>query len=327
MHRLIAFAVMLQFAAFASAADQPKEIRKPPAIVGKEMITETDVDSRMAAELAESERTLPAEQLAAERKSIREEGLNVLIEEKLLTLEGRRLEKENPDLKDWADGQVDTIVKGETSRLGGTVAYQKMLAARGRTIKQERENIREYVLRSFVVERVVNKDAYASPGEIRDYYETHAQEFSMPRRVAYRQIFIPTSDFESADKARERADWIRRSLAPDGHDFGDWVKKYSKGPRAESGGAWALGEWSTTDGKLQQQILALKDNEMSAPLDGPGGFYLFKIDSSEPAHAKTLLEAQTQIGARILAQKREQSRNDLIKRLRDEFGVRMTSAD
>ena len=323
---VMAVMLALLISALALAADD-KEIRKPLAIVGGDMITASDVDSRMAVDLAEAERTLPAAKLAAELKRIRDTGLDWLVEEKLLTLEGRRLEKENSQLKDWADRQGDTIVREETTRQGGAVAYQNQLAGRGLTIKQERENVRDYVLRSFVMERFVNTEAYASPAEIRDYYEKHTQEFSAPRRIAYRQIFVPTADFENAEKARERAEWIRKGLAPDGHDFEDWVKKYSKGPRAETGGAWALGEWSVTDEKLQEQILTLKDNEISAPLEGPGGFYIFKIDSSVPAHTKTLLEVQTEIGRRILAQKREQNKEELIKRLRRQFAVRIMEGE
>jgi peptidyl-prolyl cis-trans isomerase SurA len=334
MRRLVILAVVMTLGLCMSvvspAADEteaPREVRKALAIVGTQMITASDVDSRMAAELAEAERTLPANELAAERKKIRDEGLNILIEEKLLTLEGRRLEKESAPLREWADRQVETILKGEIARQGGQVTYENQLAARKTTIKQERERIRDYVLRSFVMQRFVGSEAYASPGEIRDYYEKHLSDFQAPREVAYRQIFIPAADFESAEKARQQADWIRRNMAPDGHDFGDWVTKYSKGPRAETGGAWAQGEWSTTDEKLQQQILALTDNEISQPLEGPGGFYIFKIDSSVPAHAKTLLEAQTQIGQRILAQKRRLKEDELISRLRGEFAVRMMTGD
>jgi peptidyl-prolyl cis-trans isomerase SurA len=116
-------------------------------------------------------------------------------------------------------------------------------------------------------------------------------------------------------------------MAGDGHDFEEWVKKYSKGPRADRGGFWDPGEWSTNDEKLQQAILSLNENQVSEPLAGPGGFYLFKVERVVPAHTRTLREVQDDIRERILEEKQQERRKKLLDQLRGRFAVQVLEAE
>jgi peptidyl-prolyl cis-trans isomerase SurA len=336
MHRMslpLALLVVMMATPMISGADEetPAEaaanaqVRKPLVIVGSDILTSSDLDAYIAPDIDEAQRNLSGTALMEARLRITKDGLKRLIEERLFILEGRRLAAENLEFREWVDQRAREFERDITHQHGNEIEYQEWIRRRGLTYKQEKDRQRDYILGTFVLERFVGKDAYVSPAEIGAYYDEHRDDFTVPRRVAYRQISLPSADYGSAEKAQQQADWIRKNMAPDGHDFELWAKKYSKGPRAEKGGRWDLGEWGTEDPQLRDLILKLEVNQISPVTPGTGGFYIFMVEKESPGYTKTLFEAQAEITRRMSKEKRLRARQDMAMQLRERFYVKMLS--
>ena len=287
-------------------------VRRPLAVVASDLITSSDVGARAAVELRDAERIYAGKKLSRVRADIMGRTLETLIEERLYVCEGRRLAGQHRALQEWLDAEADRLIEEAARRGGNEVRYDKAL----------RKKLEDHLLIGFIRERRVKQDATATPGEIRAYYRTHLDQFRLPLRLRYRQILVPAADFEGAEDARKRAEWIRGELAPDGSDFEQWVAKHSGGPRAAKGGLWQPGEWSADDEAVRQAILKLKQGEVSQPVKGPDGYYIFRVETVFPASVKTFRQAQGEIAGRIAAEKEERNRKELLRRLRDRFGVR-----
>lgn len=297
--------------AHRTAGAQPSGVRRPLALVEADLITTTDVEARAAGHLREAERIYTGERLRKARAEILRRELDRVIEERLYVHEGRRLVEQYDGLKAWVEATVEDMVRETVQERGPAARYDKEL----------RGHLREAVLYRLVLERHVRRALSVTPDEMRAYYKTHLEQFRIPLRVSYRQIFVPFADFERARDARDRAAWIRGNLAPDGHDFEDWVRKHSKGPRAAEGGAWKPGEWSTTDAAVREAVQKTSPGEISQAIGGQKGYYLIRVERVLPATHKTFREAQQEIARRLMEEKERRNREALLTRLRARFRV------
>ena len=310
MRRAACILLALLCASRVAAIDST--VHRPLAVVDTELITFSDVESRAAAALRGLADVYRGKELMRRRGEVIEKALDQLIEEKLLVLEGRRLAKQFPSMQQWVDEQIERLVRQQTQREGAEVRFDKDLRA----------TMEDYVILSFVTERFIRQGVSAGPAEVRAYYDRHPKEFSLPKRVSYRQIVVLNDDFETEAAAMERAGWIRRNLAPDGRDFAQFAIKHSAGPRAKEGGLWKAGEWSTEDKTLREAVLTLKAGEISSPVKGTGVHVLFFAERVLPASKLTFREAHETIRKRILAEKEASSRQKLIEKLYERFNVR-----
>ncbi len=321
----LAALALIAFAAAPAPAQQRSAQRGPLAVVESKIFTLGDVEMRIAAELADADDTLAGRALEAERRRIIEMGvsgwLNRMVEEKLFVLEGRRLIEEDERLANFIEAEIERIWKAQADRLGGEAQYHSRLMTMGLTPARERERIRDFLLARLVNDRYINMPTSVTPAEVRAYYRENQAQYRSPGRVEFQQIFVPYADFESRDRALERAQWIRRNIAPTGADFSEWARRHSKGPRAEGGGKWDLAEWEVESPELREGLSAMNAGEISDPLAGPTGYYIFMATRVVREHAAPLREVQEDIRASLIESKREHRRNELLEQLRRRFHV------
>lgn len=316
--------VIVASAALPCAALRAME-RKPLAVVEARIITRSDVETRINAELMQAEFALAGEALAAERRRILDKGisgwLDTIIEEKLLLLEGRRLTEEEQRIKDVIEAEVNRIWKRHADMVGGEAQLRAQIMRRGLTPEKERERMRESLYARMVLDRYIEIPVEVSPGEIRSYYWEHRDSYRTPRRVEFRQIFLPWKDFESRERARERAEYIRRNISPTDDDFAESVERFSKGPRAAEGGAWRLEEWDVDAPDIRQKIAGMRSGDISDPLEGPDGMYIIMATRVARERVRPLRDVQDEIRALLIEHKRAHRRKELLNRLRRRYHV------
>lgn len=316
--------ILLAGVTFPCAA-QPGMERKPLAVVESRIITRSDVEARINMELMQAEVTLLGEALAAAQRRIVDKGiegwLETIVEEKLLLLEGRRLAEDDPRLKDVIEAEVNRIWQRQADMMGGEARMRAQIMRRGATPERERQRMREALYARAVMDRFINSPVDVSPGEVRSYYRENRDQYMAPRQVEFRQIFLPWNDFESTESARERAEWIKRNISPAGDDFAEWVEKHSKGPRAAEGGLWRLEERDVDSSAIRDKLTEMRVDEISDPLDGPDGIYIFMMTRATRQHVRPLRDVQDEISDHLIERKLEHRRGELIRRLRRRYHV------
>jgi parvulin-like peptidyl-prolyl isomerase len=96
------------------------------------------------------------------------------------------------------------------------------------------EDIRKELLQQRVIEREVGSRINVTQAEAKKYFEQHKSEFAQPAGVELAEVQISTDKWGAADAA-QRAKAALASIQS-GAKWDDVVKKYSDGPKKDSGG-------------------------------------------------------------------------------------------
>ena len=100
-----------------------------------------------------------------------------------------------------------------------------------------------------------------SPKKLREYYRNHSEEFAEDGRISLRQILVAENDPDYKKIVEEIESGLEKK-----DDFVELVKKWSMGPRQESGGLYEMSE-SQLDARfppVPEVVRSLKAGEISS---------------------------------------------------------------
>ncbi len=139
--------------------------------------------------------------------------------------------------------------------------------------------------------------------EVSRYYEAHRSEFSLPARVALRQILVGTPN--------EARDALRR-LRKEPKSFELLAQALSRGPEAQSGGLMGVFSRGELPPELEAAAFSLKSGETSQVIETPLGHHILRLDAVEPGRELTLEECRGRIRAQLASQRAQRSERDFI---------------
>ncbi len=149
--------------------------------------------------------------------------------------------------------------------------------------------------------------ALPQPGDdaVRTYYERHADDFSTPSMVHFRQIFVVKSE----DAAK-----VQIALKG-GADFAEVAREYSETANREAGGL--VGPLAPEDipEELALALKHLKAGQISGLLPVAGGYMLLKLERIQPPQRASL----EQVGQLIQAHLAEQACQTRMEQLTREL--------
>lgn len=161
----------------------------------------------------------------------------------------------------------------------------------------------EYVVYPF--EQFAGK-AEVSDKEIEAYYQAHREaEFHQQKSFRMRRILlrIPAGgDAGQAAAARARAEAALKE-ARAGKNFTDLVKQYSEDPGAAQGGDTGWIAQGQLIKSLDEPVFKLKKGDVSAVLESPAGYHIFKIEDVKEEKKTGLKEAAPGIVRALKAEK------------------------
>jgi peptidyl-prolyl cis-trans isomerase D len=142
--------------------------------------------------------------------------------------------------------------------------------------------------------------------EFEEYYNRNrAAKFQQPRAVRLRHILarVPSGgDAGQKAGARAKAEAALKE-ARDGNDFPAAAKKYSEDPSAAQGGELGWISPGQLLPALDQAVFALKKGEVSAILESPLGYHIFKAEDVKQEKTTSLKEAMPEIVRAIKAER------------------------
>jgi len=137
--------------------------------------------------------------------------------------------------------------------------------------------------------------------DILEYYDSHPDEFRVPKQVRARHVLIKVDQAAAAvdvEKAREQAAKVAR-LAQEGGDFAELAKEYSQGPSGANGGD--LGFFNKTDmvAPFADKAFAMQAGEISDPVRTRFGWHVIKVEQIKASQIKTPDQVDAQISSRL----------------------------
>lgn len=154
-----------------------------------------------------------------------------------------------------------------------------------------------------------------SEEDIRQAYEDYlAREAQRERREARHILITPPADGDM-EVARKQAETLRERLIA-GEDFAALAKRYSQDPgSAEQGGELGLVERGMMVEPFEKALFALKEGEISAPVQTDFGWHLIKLERIEKAKPKPLAEVHEAMQRDAAQRMAEERFHDLADRL------------
>lgn len=260
------------------------------------------------------------ESVAEQFKAFKEEVLDNLILNKIILKKADELKvvKDEEQLKKDVEEQYEQIKSVYTDEDGNfdEEKFNEALKQSGLTEEKFKEYIRTQLVASMVYDEVT-KDVKATSEEIKSYYDSHMLDYTeKPNRVHVAHILVKTE--EEAKKVKERLD--------NGEDFAKVAKEVSIDTVANENGG-DLGFINYNDPNYDQTFMiaaqALKDGEISEPINTQFGWHIIKCIKNEQYPVKKLEEVKDDVEKQVIDQKKNEKLTETIQQWKEDADIKI----
>jgi peptidyl-prolyl cis-trans isomerase SurA len=302
----IAFSIALSLAA-------GEVVDRVAATVNGDVVTLSDLEERAGAEWARAERMEPGAAREEARKAALRRALDGIVAEKLLSKQAEVLQIETTDAQiDAAIADIKARNHFDDAQLDRALADQGLDRATFR--KQVRRELETYQVLQYKVRGRVK----LSDDDVKNYYQTHPQEFGGDVELKVRHIFIPLPEGATKadeEKARAQGERVLQRLRA-GEDFAKVAREVSKGPSAAEGGDIGWLRRGTVQKQLEDATYALKDGQISPLVRAGPGLHILKVEGRRAAGGKSFEEAKDEIRNRMYEEQVGSYRQAYIEELK-----------
>ncbi len=295
-------ATCLALALLCASAAQARVVEKIAAVVGGDVILQSEVEERVAPLMVDIASIADPTQRAARAAALRRQVLERMIDEQLLMQQASELKLSvSPEEVDRA---VDQIKKdyGLTD-----TQLRDELRKQGLSLAAYRQNTKREILRFRVLNIVVGSKVNISDSDVQNYYDRHMKAANVQVRASHIFVAIP----EAADAATvQEKEKLAKSLlarAQSGEDFAKLAREYSEdaATRTEGGDLGWFGR-DILPKPIEELVFSMKAGEVRGPVRADRGFHVIKMVGQRAEAAKPLAEMQDEI--RVQLRQREMER-------------------
>ncbi len=276
------------------AAPTDSVVDRIVAVVGSRAILTSNIEERILLEHPQG-KNLPS--TPDGMKQLRDELLQVLIDEELLVQEASR-DTTIKVLDDDVTKSVDLLMRTTRARYSTEEAYRKDIRDAGfETVDEYRSWLTEQQRRRLQISQFTSslkgsgklKPVSPTEREIREYFDKYKESFpKRPETVAFRQIVItPTPKPEARARARQLADSILVELRK-GAEFAATARRFSMDPASKEtgGGLGWVRRGAGLDQRFEDAAFALRPGVVSDPVETSFGYHLIQVERSQPAEVQ-----------------------------------------
>lgn len=293
--------------------------------VNGEIFTKSQLEVRQVAAIRERDRerdpNLPVTdaELHQMLEEVTPELIVSIVDEMLIVQHGKELGYS------LSDEQFESVLENikKENNFESDEAFQAALEQEKISLAVLRANVERQMVVSRVQQNEVAGRIAVSEEEARRYYESHLTEFTTPRGVTLREVFVKApSDGTSInvavdEAARARAAALRdRALA--GESVETLASDFSESPSKANGGRVGPLSFPDLSDELRGLLESMQEGGVSELLRTPLGYQFLKLESLTPAQAAPFEEAREEISDRIFADKRQREFLTFLDRLRSE---------
>lgn len=292
------------------------------AEVDGKIVTVGDVIERVRPALLQLRRSAPGPDFASKQAEIFEEGLEKLIEQRLMIAYFESIEAQLPPTT--LRERRDMILR---ERFGNSEEeLRKVLRAVGKTEAEWEEELREQIIVQSMVQQFVRAKIHVSPREIREAYEAKKSELLNDVELKLRSIaFRPAVSGQEQERLRKIQEVMAR-LA-EGADFAETAIEFSEGPKASQGGDEGWVNLSRLPADLREALAEAEPGTVTPLIDTPVQSYIFKIEDRRGGEIKSIAEAQSELKRELEVAKYDEIYSNWMEGLYKQFQVRRFHPD
>ncbi len=295
------------------AASPGEVVDRLAATVDGEVVTLSEIEERAASELRRAA-ALPAgaERDEAHSRALRR-AFDQIVAEKLLEKQAKVLQLE------VSDAQVDAAVEDIKQRNRfDDEQLDRALTEQGLDRAAFRAQVRRELETYQVMQAKVRGRVKVSDDDLKNYYQTHPQEYGGDEELRVRHIFLPLAEGASkADEAKVRSSGERvLQRLKTGEDFAAVAREVSKGPSAQDGGDLGWLRRGTIQKALEDAAFALQDGHFSGLVRAGPGLHVVKVEGRRVGGARSFEDAKEEIRNRLLEEQVGQTRQQVLEELR-----------
>ena len=290
------------------------------ARVNNDVITLSDyqkAEQQLRDEAAHDCQGCPQDQIDAQFKEQQKDLLRGLIDQSLIVQRAKDMGiSVEPDLAK----RLDEVRK--QNGLATLDDLQKGVEASGLTWEGYKTTIRNGLLQKEVVRREVGTHVDISPDEVKQYYEAHPQEFTLPERVTLSEISLSTEGKSPEEFAavRAKAEGLRSSVL-NGDDFNRVAQLYSQGSTAKDGGNLGTYKRGELSPQIEAIVFQMSRGQISDVIQTRTGFEFLLVDDHFQAGLQPLDKVEADIFSTIRAQKLQPLLRDYLAELREQSNI------
>ncbi len=290
-----------------SAAPQPLLVDRIVAVVGKDVVTLSELGERREfAERALRRQGTPLPERALLERQILERLILDKAQLQLARENGIRVEEIQ------LDRALERIAESNNTTLAG---FRAQLDKEGIPFDKFRDEVRQQIQLQRLREREVDDRIEVSDGEIDLYLEETKAATGARTEYNLAHILVRLPDQASPEKieqARARAEKARAEALAGG-DFGKLAASYSDGPDGLQGGLLGWRPEERLPELFTSALKAMKPGEVSPVLRSPGGFHVLKLlgqrgagqsQDVEQAHVRHILVRTSEVVSEADARRR-----------------------
>jgi peptidyl-prolyl cis-trans isomerase SurA len=288
-------------------------IDRVAATVDGEVVTLSDLTERAGQEWDRVERMDPGPSREEARRQALRRAFEMVVAEKLLAKQAEVLQLE------VTEAQIDAAIQDiKTRNRFDDAQLDQALAAQGLDRETFRQQVRRELETYQVLQYKVRGRVKLTDADVRNYYQTHPQEFGGEEEVKIRHLFLPLPEGASKaeeDKARAQAERVLQRLRT-GEDFAKVAREVSKGPSAADGGDIGWLRRGTIQKQLEDAAFALKDGQISPLVRAGPGLHILKAEGRRTGGGRSFEEAQEDIRGRLYEEQVGAYRQQFIEELK-----------
>lgn len=264
-------ACLLLASACAAAAAESVLVDRVVAVVGKDVITLTELAERTErAELELRRQRIPAPERAVLERQVLER----------LVLEQAQLQRAAETGLRVDELQLDRAVQRIAQQNNLPLAeFRRALEAEGMPFERFRAELRQQIVLARLREREVDDRVQVTEAEIDEYLEENQASAvaDVEYNAAHILVRVPEQARpEQVEQARARAERVRREAAGGG-DFARLAAANSDAGDALQGGALGWRTPGRLPGLFAQALQGMQPGEVSGVLRSPAGFHVLKL--------------------------------------------------
>jgi peptidyl-prolyl cis-trans isomerase SurA len=213
-------------------------------------------------------------------EAIEKQMLNTLIDRTLTRQEAVRQQIS------VSDDEVTSAIDNFKQQKGlDQEALEKGLESEGISLEEYRERVREDIMQSMLVNRVIRARIIVTRADIEAYYQAHPEMFKQERKYHLRNILAATK--ADAQKVLSRLD--------QGLSFPEAARQFSVAPNADDGGDLGEFELQTFNDTIKTAVQPLKKGEYSGVITTGQGHQIIYVEDIIETGGQTLDQVKDEI--------------------------------
>ena len=308
--------VLILFLMFGVPSDGGEFIDRIVAVVNDDIITESELQESMLPFIADYRMRYGEEGLEQKMDEARQDALNRLIEEKLMSLEAKKREVAVEDF------EIEERLEEVKQRFDSDEEFYKAISISGVTLARLKEKYKEQIMMRKLVNGIIASRVSVTPTQIAAYYHGNIKDFSTPDITRFKVLFVKPLDQETLYSARKLAEDIQKKIG-EGEDFDMLVKQFSQGPNTDKGGDMGYMPAGSTIPEIESAISQLNPGEISDIIETKSGFYIVMVVDKKQAGIIPITEVNDMIKERLFQKESELTLREFVGKLKEDAYIKI----